>query len=71
MKKRQRQACVQKPTSSERLNGPEAVVIIIVITLCAVLAYAGMPVTAVLEILASGGLIGVHVARRASLTPGV
>ncbi|WP_078656009.1 hypothetical protein [Streptomyces fulvoviolaceus] len=71
MKKRQRHACVQGPTAPERLNGPEAVVIIIVIALGAVLAYAGMPVTAVMEILSGGGLIGAHVARRAPLAPGM
>lgn len=71
MAKRQRHACVQAPSTSKRLNGPEAVVIIIVITLGTVLAYAGMPVTAVMEILAGGGLIGAHVARRAPLAPGV
>ncbi|MFI6494336.1 hypothetical protein [Streptomyces sp. NPDC050564] len=71
MKKRQRHACAQRPTAPERLNGPEAAVVIIVITLCAVLVYAGMPVTAIMEILASGGLIGIHVARRAPLAPGM
>ncbi|MFF9128410.1 hypothetical protein ACF09J_35085 [Streptomyces sp. NPDC014889] len=71
MKKRQQHACVQKPAAPERLNGPEAVVIIIVITVCAVLVYAGMPVTAAMEVLAGGGLIGSQVARRTSLTPGM
>lgn len=70
-KKRQRHACVQMPAAPQRLNGPEAVVVIIVITLAAVLVYAGMPVTAAMEILAGGGLIGAHVARRAPLALGM
>ncbi|MFD7407756.1 hypothetical protein ACFV7R_35010 [Streptomyces sp. NPDC059866] len=71
MRNRQRHACVQEPTTPTRLNWPEAVVIIIVIAACAVLVYAGMPVIAAMEILAGGGLVGAHVARRAPLAPGM
>jgi hypothetical protein len=67
---RRRQACVQEPIKPKRLDWPEAVVIIIVVAVYAVLAHTGMPLTTVTETLVSGGLFGAHMTRRAHLPSG-
>ncbi|MEV5950429.1 hypothetical protein [Streptomyces sp. NPDC051993] len=61
--------CVEVPARPRRLTGTEAVVVIVVIAIGAVLALAGMPVATVLELLTGTGLAGLRLVRRAPLAP--
>ncbi|MET9547654.1 hypothetical protein ABZY36_20475 [Streptomyces sp. NPDC006627] len=68
MHSHRRPPCVA-PKPAVRPDGQRAVIVIVVLVLGAALALTGMPVVVVAETLATCGLIGAHLARRAPVAP--
>ncbi|MEU9317292.1 hypothetical protein [Streptomyces sp. NPDC048295] len=64
-------SCVQgTPSLPQRLNGPEAVVVIVIVTVASVLAIvSGLPVLDVLQLVAGAGLVAVLVVALATGAP--
>lgn len=64
-------SCVQStPPIHQRLNGPEAVVVIVIVTVSSVLAVvSGLPVLDVLQLIAGAGLVAVLVVALATGAP--
>ncbi len=54
------------PPPSARLSGSQTVIIVVVLVLGVALTRMGLPVVLVAEVLATCGLIGVHLARRSA-----
>ncbi|MGA4848490.1 hypothetical protein ACOBQB_20335 [Streptomyces sp. G5(2025)] len=68
MHSHRRPAC-GAPKPSVRPDGHRTVIVIVVLVLGAALALTGMPVIVVAEVLATCGLVGAHLARRAPAAP--
>ncbi|MEU7646005.1 hypothetical protein [Streptomyces huasconensis] len=67
MHSHRRTACIA-PKPSVSLDGKQTVIVVVVLVLGVALAVTGMPVIVVAEVLATCGLIGAHLARRAPVT---
>ncbi|MEU1133490.1 hypothetical protein ABZ383_27155 [Streptomyces sp. NPDC005900] len=68
MHSHRRPACVASPPRGQ-LDGRQTVIVIVVLVAGIALALTGMPVVVIAQVLATCGLIGAQVARRAPAAP--